>query len=503
MTPVSADARSLPSDRPLASVRNLRIYVQDRENMIVPGFSCDIFPGEIIALFGPSGQGKTSIALALSGLLTKPLNATWDEYQLQGAPVQNHGEKAFQPLRGTKIGVVFQDALAALNPVLTCGSQIEEPLRFHNIANAYTRRMRTLELLRNLDIEDTERIYRSLPGRLSGGQRQRVLLARAMIANPALLIADEPTTALDPTTRQEVLALLRRVRERYGMAILLITHDRDTVLALADRIVDINGSQISQTGWKSGCSTALRQLRESESRDADQQDSNVTKPILTVRSLSKFYPAKQRFLAIGNVRNTVLNGVDLDVNPGEVLGLIGQSGSGKTTLLRCIAGLASIDGGSITLNGMPRRAGRASLVNGEVQMVFQNPHLSLPPHLSVLQALRDALRAANMPEGRQQAELILAEVGLDETLLDRHPHEMSGGQCQRIAIARCLVRRPKILLADEPTASLDEDSKVMVATLLRKVARIQKIGIIVATHDYELLIHMADRTMSIIESDIK
>lgn len=469
----------------VVSVRNLRIFPRGKDSMIVHRFSCDITQGETVALFGPSGQGKTSIALALAGLLPSGLSADWDEYKLDGKPVSAATEEVLIPLRGVKVGFVFQDPLAALNPVLPCGGQVEEPLRFHRIATPNQRRDRVLALLRELGLDDAERIYRSLPGRLSGGQLQRVLLARAMIAEPALLIADEPTTALDPATRKDVLDLLGQVRKLRNMAILLITHDRDAVRSLADRTVDIDGLPVNLAGDR----------YEPAQPDATRETVATIPPILSLRSLSKTYPAKHRFFSANVDRHTVFRDVDLDVRPGEVLGLVGESGAGKSTLLRCIAGLVPTDAGTVTVNAAPRCAGRAWIANGEVQIIFQNPYLSLPPHFTVRQALYDAMRAAGVPQGQHQAEKLLAEVGLESLLLDRRPSELSGGQCQRIAIARCLVRQPKVLLADEPTAALDGENKRIIATLLQKTARERRIGIVVASHDYALLSLLTDRTL--------
>jgi len=480
--------------RPLVLVRNLKVFVPSQERAIVCGFSCDILPGETVALFGPSGQGKTSVALALAGLLSSGLRAEWERFELDGTLIVSAKDEDLQPFRGASVGFVFQDPLAALNPVLPCGSQIEEPLRFHRLADAKERRARALALLRELGLRDPERIYLSLPVRLSGGQLQRVVLARALISNPAFLIADEPTTALDPQTRRDVVDLLSQIRRRHDMAILLITHDRGVVRSLADRTIDIDGSLIS-------FATEGDELMRSDDlstvqRKATEQPLALSRspPLLSIRGLSKAYAARGPLLGFARNSQAVFRDIDLDVHAGEMVGLIGVSGVGKTTLLRCIAGLTAADAGTVLVNGIQRRADRHGRRNGEVQMIFQNPYLSLPPHLTVWQTLCDGLRAGGTSEKllRPEAERLLADVRLEVAVLERYPRELSGGQCQRVAIARCLARQPKMLLADEPTAALDERNKGAIVALLRRAARDKQIGIIVVTHDHNTLANLAD-----------
>jgi peptide/nickel transport system ATP-binding protein len=455
---------------------------------IVQSFSCDIARGETVALFGPSGQGKTSIALALAGLLPEALAAEWEDYQFDGTSIPVSGDETLRPMRGTRIGFMFQDPLAALNPVLPCGSQIEEPLRFHDLMPPVRRRARTLELLTELGIPEPERIYGALPSQLSGGQRQRVLLARALITEPALLIADEPTTALDPSTRLDVLGLLEGVRHRHGMAILLITHDQEVVRRLADRTLDTSGSPLSfdESEWK-GATPSFTSPGHGTAIVAETTSEAAIPPLLSIEGLSMSFQDQRGPLAHQTVRRSVFRDLNLRLEPGRVLGLIGASGAGKTTLLRCIAGLVPADTGKIWVEGRLRAPGRESVANGEVQIVFQNPYLSLPPHLTVWQVLRDALRAAGESTRPEQGLSLLEEVGLGPEMLQRRPGEMSGGQCQRVALARCLARRPKLLLADEPTAALDESNKHTIATLLQTTARQRGMGIMIASHDHALL----------------
>lgn len=480
---------------PAVSIQNLSVFVKNGRRPIVENFSCDIIRGETVSLFGPSGQGKTSVALALAGLLPEALVAEWAEYQIDGVPLQDARDELFHSLRGTRVGFVFQDPLSALNPVLSCGEQIEEPLRFHRLMEPERRYARAIELLGELGIKEPERIYRSLPGRISGGQRQRVLMARAMIANPVLLIADEPTTALDPNTRQDVLDLLKQVRERHDMAILLITHDRDVVMSLSDRTIDISGTPRNLESRKTLTMPDLEAVQGGGK--ATHAASVHAHPLLAVSGLTKSYPSKRGFFGAGSDHLPIFANVDLEVFPGEVVGLIGASGAGKTTLIRCIAGLLPPDSGTIRVDGVLREARRSCVANGAVQIVFQNPYSSLPPHLTIRQAMADALRAAGDHASEERMQHMLSEVGLDATMLDRYPKEMSGGQCQRVAIARCLARQPRVLLADEPTASLDDESKRIVVDLLRTTAITRKIAVLIATHDHTLLTSVAERTLSL------
>jgi len=484
--------------RPLVSVRNLVVSVQDGRVPIVQSFSFDIARGETVALFGPSGQGKTSIALALAGLLPEALAAEWEDYQFDGTSIPVSGDETLRPMRGTRIGFMFQDPLAALNPVLPCGSQIEEPLRFHDLMPPVRRRARTLELLTELGIPEPERIYGALPSHLSGGQRQRVLLARALITEPALLIADEPTTALDPSTRLDVLGLLEGVRHRHGMAILLITHDQEVVRRLADRTLDTSGLPLSfDEGERKRAAPSVTSPSHTTAIVAERTSEEAIPPLLSVEGLSMSFQDRQGPLTRQTLWRSVFRDLNLRLEPGRVLGLIGASGAGKTTLLRCIAGLIPADAGKIWVEGRLRAPGRESVANGEVQIVFQNPYLSLPPHLTVWQVLRDALRAAGEPSRPEEGVRLLEEVGLGPEMLHRRPGEMSGGQCQRVALARCLARRPKLLLADEPTAALDATNKHTIANLLRDTARQRGMGILIASHDQDLLLAYADDTFGL------
>lgn len=502
---VSAAGAAVPAPGETAlSVRNLRISVADGSLVIAPCFSCDIRAGETLALFGPSGQGKTSVALALVGLLPSGLAAQWDDLRIQGSPIQALQDQRLRILRGSRIGFVFQDPLAALNPVLPCGTQIEEPLCFHRTETAEHNRSRALALLHELGLSDPERIYRSFPRQLSGGQLQRVTLARTLIARPSLLIADEPTTALDPETRKDVINLLEQIKNRHDMAMLLITHDQETVRRLADRVVDIDGSPVMLEERR----TTPDQLPHCPSAaETHQQPATIgeaNQRILSVRGLSKTFHPTVVSLLNRSLPGAIIHNIDLDVGKSEVIGIVGESGAGKTTLMRCIAGLTEPDLGTISVDGQVRKRGLAGMAKGEIQVIFQNPYLSLPPHFSIRRILQDGLRTAGLGKKKLESEAVnlLIAVNLEPGILNRLPSELSGGQCQRVAIARCLARRPRVLLADEPTASLDQESKSTVASLLRETARSRSISVIVASHDHELLMTIADRIFMVARGEI-
>lgn len=451
--------------------------------------------GEVVCLVGPSGSGKTTAALALMGLIPEGLHPEKGHVVVDGDVLDPGRPEAYRKHRGKRIAIAFQDPLASLNPLRPCGKQVRDILLLHGIAQGKEAEARVLDHFTAMGLDDVERIYRSFPHQISGGQRQRVLIALATILQPIVLIADEPTASLDHVSRSQIAGLLRSLASERGTAVLLITHDIELAKSVGQRFVQ------AQAG-------ILRELPadalSSHVALGPQKPESARKPVLDVRMLGKSFPS-----AIGTAHSAanvrVLGDVSLQVDAGEMLGVFGPSGAGKTTLGRCVAGLESPDAGVIILQGTPVRARGLRPHDGRVQMIYQSPGASLNPGVSVGRTIAEALSQAAIPESQHPPEVarLLAAVGLSESVAAKFPRSLSGGEKQRVAIARCLARRPQLIVADEPTASLDVANKHVVLQLLREVATAQGIAIVLITHERELAQAYCHRVLELIDARLK
>ncbi|WAL69243.1 ABC transporter ATP-binding protein [Amycolatopsis cynarae] len=464
---------------------------------VVRNVGFDVAPGEVVALVGESGSGKSVTVMSLLGLLPGTVTVTGSAV-LKGRNLYKLAPEELRAVRGGEIGMVFQEPMSALNPVLRVGTQLVDAVRAHRKVTRAKARERARELLGLVELEPG-RTLRAYPHELSGGQLQRVVIAMALAGDPALLVADEPTTALDVTVQAAVLDLLRRLRDRLGTAILLVTHDMGVVADLADRVVVLRNGEVVEHGavdrlFAAPAAEYTRQLMDSvlslgSGTAAGSGTPPAREPLVSVRDLRVTYRGRPPVRAV--------DGVSLDIAPGEVLGLVGESGSGKSTISAALLGLAPISGGVVTVDGvdLATAAKRARLrVRRGIGVVFQNPGSALNPRASIGASIAEPLELHGYPGDRRArvAELLDA-VRLDPSWALRYPHELSGGQRQRVGIARALALKPRLLVADEPTSALDVSVQAAVLDLLGELQRELSFACLFVSHDLAVVERIADR----------
>lgn len=469
-------------------IEDLSLRVRATGRLLVAGFGCTVEPGEIVRLDGESGVGKTSVSLAVCGLLHAGLEIAGGSIRLEGTELTNLDEPQWRDVRGRRIGVVFQDPTAALNPLFTCGHHLDLSQRLRSGVERAQARQRSLDQLRQCGLADPDRIYRALPAEISGGQRQRVMFALASVQNPTLLVADEPTSALDAESADVLAELLASyVRER-NAGVLLITHDHLRLAGIVTRSVQLRrgGADAGPAVPFAAASPPASAVRAQSAAQLAEREA----PLLQVRGLVKHFATETQ----RGGSNRVLSGLDFSVKSGQLLAVTGPSGIGKTTLARCLAALLVPDAGEVLLNGSPlppRRAGPPH----PVQMIYQNPNGSLSPLRTVGQTLAEALHATGVDEAglvqRRTSELLQA-VNLPVAFAARLPRHLSGGEQQRVAIARCLATEPKLLIADEPTSSLDPQNAIGILSLLRELTSMGTMAAILITHQAELAARFCD-----------
>lgn len=489
----------------MLQVEDLTVALRTSGRRLVERISFTVGSGEIVRLQGPSGAGKSTVAMSVCGLLPAALQVAGGSIRLDGTELLGLNDLGWRGIRGGRIGVVFQDPLAALNPMVTCGHMLEIAQRLHGTFDRQAARERALEQLERCGLDDARRIHRSLPCEISGGQRQRVMFALATINQPVLLVADEPTSALDAASATILHELLEQYASRDRGAVLLITHDEERLAAVATRSVGIRSwtgaSTVSEVKAAAPAPTPPPALAEPAGHRPHAPRAQTAADVDASRDTVGAGPARhggrlllveglvKSFIRTDNGKTqAVLTGLDLHVDPGEMVAITGPSGVGKTTLARCLSGLTRPDAGRMLIRGapLPRRA--RGLVH-PVQMVYQNPAASLSPLRTVAQTLQEALRAAGCSSPADLAhrvDALLNAVNLHPRMARRLPRELSGGEQQRIAIARCLATEPALLLADEPTSSLDADNARAVLSLLRQTAIQGRIGVLLITHHLDL-----------------
>jgi len=473
----------------LMELRNLRVAFNGCE--VVHGIDLDIRPGECVALVGESGSGKSVTAHSILQLLEPSTSHVEGSIRFAGEELLGASPRRLRQLRGNRIAMIFQEPMNSLNPLHTVERQLGETLALHKGLAGEAARRRILELLELVGITSAKQRLKAYPHQLSGGQRQRVMIAMALACEPQLLIADEPTTALDVTVQRKILLLLKRLREQLGMALLIISHDLNLVRSIAQRVAVMRGGEIVEQASCEQLFTAPQHPYSVELLNAEPGGHAVcgedTDTLLNVSGLSVRFPLGGGWLRPKSYLNAV-NDVGFRLQRGKTLGIVGESGSGKSTLGQAVLRLMEAQG-SIEFDGqaLERLSGRALRpLRKRMQVVFQDPFGSLSPRLSVQQIISEGLQVhSDLDAGqREQAVIeVLHEVGLDPAARHRYPHEFSGGQRQRIAIARALVLKPQLILLDEPTSALDRTVQRQIVDLLRRLQTQYGLTYLFISHD--------------------
>ncbi len=485
----------------LVDVRNLSVEFRSGDSVVeaVKGVSFRVDKGEIVALVGESGSGKTVSALSILRLLPYPAaHHPTGEIHFGGQDLLKASDHVMRDIRGEKISIIFQEPMTSLNPLHTILKQVGEIMKLHHGLDDATVRMRVLELLRKVGLTDPEKRLDAYPYQLSGGQRQRVMIAMALANEPDLLIADEPTTALDVTIQAQILELLKSLQKELGMAMLLITHDLGVVRKMAARVYVMSAGKIVEEGHTADVferpqHAYTRHLMSAEPKGRPPQPSPGSPVVLETDNLKVWFPIKR-----GMLRRTVdhvkaVDGLSLKLRAGETIGVVGESGSGKTTLGLALLRLISSQGPIAYVGKRIDAHGSSAMrpLRKEMQVVFQDPYGSLSPRLSVSQIIEEGLiiqsPSMGQVERRARVGAALKEVGLDPDGQDRYPHEFSGGQRQRIAIARAMVLEPKFVLLDEPTSALDMSVQAQIVDLLRDLQKRHDLAYLFISHDLKVV----------------
>ena len=494
---------------PLLSVRDLSVAFSQggRVSTAVDHVSFDIAKGETVALVGESGSGKSVSALSVLKLLPyPPASHPSGKILFGGQNLLAMEENALRKVRGNRITMIFQEPMTSLNPLHTIERQITEVLSLHQGMREKQGRERTLELLREVGIREPEKRLDAYPHQLSGGQRQRVMIAMALANEPELLIADEPTTALDVTVQAQILELLDRLKRKNGMSMLFITHDLGIVRRIADRVCVMTRGRIVETGptaeiFADPQHGYTRHLLAAEPKGKPPAANDAAKVVMAGSDVKVWFPIKKGFFrkTVGHVK--AVDGIDVTVRAGQTLGVVGESGSGKTTLGLALARMISSKG-KIRFEGRDIDAlsfEEMRPLRRELQIVFQDPFGSLSPRMSVAEIIEEGLKIHEpklSPDERDRRVVdVLGEVGLDPETRFRYPHEFSGGQRQRIAIARAMVLKPKFVMLDEPTSALDMSVQAQVVDLLRSLQQKHELAYLFISHDLKVVRALANHVI--------
>ena len=531
----------------LLAIRNLKVSFTHERKWIeaVHGIDLDVFAGRTLGLVGESGSGKSVSSLSVMRLLNeKQSRIEADSIQIEGEEIKDFTEKQMAEVRGKRIAMIFQEPMTSLNPVYKCGYQVSEIILQHETVSKTEAKQRVINLFKQVMLPRPEAIYNSYPHELSGGQKQRVMIAMAIACNPKLLIADEPTTALDVTVQLEILKLLRKLQTDTGMGMIFITHDLGVVAEIADDVAVMHNGEILECGtvqqilnqprhpytqgllacrppmdvrlkrlpivkefldglWKGGKEQILHDLQITDTQRQDHLRQLYSKqPLLKVEGLKTWYPLRKGIFnrVYGHVK--AVDDVTLEVYEGETLGLVGESGCGKTTLGRSILRLAEPTDGKIWFDGIEVTALKGQTLRDfrkQAQIVFQDPYSSLNPRLTIGEAIAEPMRVhgieTNSGKLREAVCDMLEQVGLQAEHYDRYPHEFSGGQRQRICIARALAVNPRLVICDESVSALDVSVQAQVLNLLNRLKEERQLTYIFISHDLSVVRFMSDRVV--------
>jgi microcin C transport system ATP-binding protein len=494
-------------------VKDLQVSFRQDGQLIpaVRGVSFAVNRGETVALVGESGSGKSVSALSTVSLLGESAevsgSVTYNGQQMIGAD-----DKLLRDVRGNDISFIFQEPMTSLNPLHTIEKQLAESLALHQGLQGQAARARVLELLQQVGINDAESRMGAYPHQLSGGQRQRVMIAMALANKPDILIADEPTTALDVTIQAQILDLLKDLKDEMGMGLLFITHDLGIVRRIADRVFVMQKGLVVEEGptaeiFDNPQHPYTRKLLGAEPTGAPAPVAEDAPEVLRTDNLKVWFPIQKGLLrrTVGHVK--AVNDTSLSIRAGETLGIVGESGSGKTTAALAIMRLIGSEG-EVTFRGEDLRkwsTKKLRRLRADMQIVFQDPFGSLSPRMTCFQIISEGLAIHKIDKGRDKRELVaevMTEVGLDPATMDRYPHEFSGGQRQRIAIARAMVLRPKLLVLDEPTSALDMTVQVQIVDLLRDLQAKYGLAYLFISHDLKVVRAMSHKVMVMKRGDV-
>ena len=490
--------------RPILEVKGLSVALPkdgDRAHAVAQ-VSFSVGRGEIVCLVGESGSGKSVIAFTVMGLLPKALKPVAGEILLEGENLLAASEARLRELRCTRMSMIFQEPMTALNPVMTCGDQIDEVLRTHTTLAPEARKTKIVDILTRVRLPEPERIYASYPHQLSGGQRQRIMIAMALVLDPVLLIADEPTTALDVTTQAQILELVKELQKSTGTGVLFITHDFGVVAEIAHRVAVLRWGELVEIGPMAELLSRPRHdytkmlIASVPSIVPRHRDAKLAPEIvLKTEGLEKTYTGSGFFQKARTVRAAI--DVNLELRKGETLGIVGESGSGKSTVARCIARLIDPTGGKIRLGSdeiATLSVGALRPHRRRIQIVFQDPYRSLNPRRKVGESIIEGPMNYGLGEDEAlaRARRLLELVRLDPAALDRYPHQFSGGQRQRLCIARALAMEPELLIADEAVSALDVSVQKQGLELLDEIRQRLSLAVLFITHDLRVAAQICD-----------